>query len=350
MQRTMMLARFGVVLAATGCENVIDIADVFGIEDGDPIVIVEGEGDTGEGEGEGGGGPGALDNLDVFTRLSPTCVGCHNNISDRPYFQDLTAFENLIVNNPAFVVPGNPAQSRLLALLDASDPQWMPPGDGNAFVDLERAGQTSITIDEVSRWIAALPVTPPDPPQDIPVLRRKDADMIVATLRSQLGLVDEDFYNMTYSPGVAYYPLSDDRYTVRSPDAVPYIDPNGESGVLYTGLGGAWHLEGKTRSTDITQTFLQAFTHVSQAWCRTAVEKGTGPLFTRAAVTDGTTTPEGLQRVRDNIAALHLHMLGEPATPADVDDLVGLFTPMKRWACQPLGPEHAPRWCVILCG
>jgi hypothetical protein len=320
------------LLAISGCENVIDLGGLLG--PGGVLLTGEGEGEGGGTEGEGETGPGSLTTSDIFTRLSPTCVGCHGSVSDRPYFQDLTSFQNLIVTDPAFVVAGDPQRSRLLALLDGSDPQWMPPGAGNAFIDLERAGQTSITVDEVSQWIAALPVVVPDPPQDIPVLRRKNADMIINSLRTQLGLVDEDFYNTTYSPGVALYPLSDDRYTSRSPDAVPFIDPFGESGVTYTALGGAWHLEGKTRHTDITQTFLQTFTHMSQAWCRTAAEKGSGPLFARAAVADGTGTPESLQRVRDNIAVLHLNMLGEPATAADVDGLLAVFVAYEGFGTQ----------------
>ena len=47
----------------------------------------------------------------------------------------------------------------------------------------------------------------------------------------------------------------------------------------------------------------------------------TGHVLVRATLADASTTPQGAAAIKANIAELYLKMLGEVATPAEVDDL-----------------------------
>jgi hypothetical protein len=263
-----------------------------------------------------------LTTAQVFERLTPTCAGCHTN--DLPYFRDLAAFEGAIVTNPAFVVPGSPETSRLLRMLAGTDVASMPTGAGNAFADQEAAGLTQVSTAQLTAWIAALPPTPVDVPQDVVLMRRKTAEMIVTTMRDQLGLAQEDFFVAYGIYGLDMVQRADDVYPARSPDELPSVEGVGMPGSLWGALGGPWHLEGRVRNDAITQTFLQAFTHMSQAWCRLAVEKNSPALFNLASTSDGTAA-DSLPRVRDTIAAWHMRMLGTAATSQDIDELVTVF-------------------------
>jgi hypothetical protein len=263
-----------------------------------------------------------LTTAQVFERLTPTCAGCHTN--DLPYFRDLAAFQGAIVTNPAYVVPGSPETSRLLRMLAGNDLSSMPTGAGNSFADQEAAGLTQVSTAQLTAWIASLPPTPVDAPQDVVLMRRKTAEMIERTLADQLGLVQDDFFVVYGAYGLDLAPRTDDTYPARSPDQVPSVEAQAAPGTLWGALGGPWHLEGRARNDAITQTFLQAFTHMSQAWCRLAVEKSSPALFNLASTSDGTAA-DSLPRVRDTIAAWHLRMLGVPATSLDIDELVAVF-------------------------
>jgi hypothetical protein len=50
-------------------------------------------------------------------------------------------------------------------------------------------------------------------------------------------------------------------------------DPTDQGGTLFITMGWPYRLEGKWRNDAPTPGFVQALTHVSQAWCRTAVLK-----------------------------------------------------------------------------
>jgi hypothetical protein len=335
---SLFLAPLSLVVLA-GCENILtlDLVPSVADTDGDGVTDDLDNDDDNDGidddddnddDGDGIVDPppdGVLTTAQVFERLSPTCQGCHT-LTASPYFRDLQAFESLLVTNPDFVVAGNPEASRLLRMMAGVDSLPMPPAPNGPFASLEEAGETNLTTVQLTEWIRNLP-PPVDVPVDVPLVRRKTAEMIERTLYDQLGLTDEDFYSVYNAFGITVASRGDDFYSSRSPDAFPSADyyGAGQAATVNAALGGAWLLEGRVRNDKITGTFLQAFTHLSQAWCRIAAQKQSPALFTIASVSDGTGDAGSLQRVRDNIRAWHLRMLGIAASDADVDELVNIF-------------------------
>ncbi len=303
------MKRLALLLLLAGCEARI-VAPAPGSSAG-------GGGPAGAGGGSGGGTPttGDLSNLDVYTRLKPTCQGCHT-VDMRPFFASLDAFENLVVYDPRFVVPMDPAGSTLLAMLRATASKPMPPAPSAPFITLEGQGQTFITLAELEEWIRRLQPRATPVVVDPPLVRRKTAEQVQAALYQQLGLTEADFYD------AALNPRAGDAYAVRSPDATPYADPTEQGGTLFISLGGPHRLEGKWRNDAVTPGFLQALTHTSQAWCRAAVTKaGNRAVLSRATLADASTTPQGAAAIKANIAELYLKMLGEVPPQAEVDDL-----------------------------
>lgn len=294
-----------------------------------------GSGTAGGVGGSGGAGP-YLSNLDVYTRLKPTCGGCH--VADmRPFFLDLTAFENLIVYDPKWVTPGDPDASGLVGLMigvNAASRQ-MPPAPSERFEVLSQRGMTSITLTEVKEWIRALPATRPDAgaPLDAAQVRRKSAEQIRVTLYAQLGLTEADLLT-TVSMGTQPYRVDaryGDAYALRSSDETPAQDPREQAGSLYVALGGAHWLEGKLSSPQVTSNMAQALVPISQAWCRTAFAKpGNTAVLSLATLQDDSSTSAGRAAIRANLGALYLRMLGEVATPAELDDLYdNVFVPYE---------------------
>jgi hypothetical protein len=300
-----------------------------------------GSGGTGGSGGAGGAGGGAgssdggyLTNDDVYTRLKPTCQGCHT-IDQRPFFSSLDAFENLVVYDKMYIVPGNPDGGLFMGLVEGTIGRQMPPLPSDSFAVLSSKGQTLITPLELRQWIMNLPtqgLTVADPPY----VHRKTAEQVQAALYAQLGLTETDFYAASFDP------LAGDSYALRSPDAVPYADPNGQGGTLYVALGGPFYLQGKWRNDAVTPGFVQALTHLSQAWCRTAVNKsGNTAVLSLATLGDSSATPQGTANIRANIAQLYLKMLGQPATSAEVDDLfTNVFKPYE-------GESSATAWTAV---
>ncbi|MDP3505605.1 MAG: hypothetical protein Q8S33_35010 [Myxococcales bacterium] len=287
-------------------------------------------GGSATGGGSAGGVAGVPTTQDVFTRLSFTCAGCHT-VSQRPYFESLTRFQALLVNDRSWIVPGSPAQSPLLALLNGTGPRPMPPPPSGHFAVLEAAGQTRITTAELEAWIRSLQVQVQAPVvADPPHLRRKSVDQILRSLQDQLGLVEADLYR-PYSfpmpvPGTTptIYGRNADSYPARSPQALPPNDASEVGTPLYVALGGAHPLIGQPSTVDITPSFALTITHLSQSWCRAAVTKsGNTAFFTRASLTDTSTT--GATNIRNNISDLAFKMLGEPPSVALVDDLFAVF-------------------------
>jgi hypothetical protein len=177
-------------------------------------------------------------------------------------------------------------------------------------------GQTAITMPELEQWVRQLRPrgAPSVAPAEAPRMRRKTAEQVVATLYDQLGLAESDFYSATLAP------LSGDAYAVRSPDKIPYASALEQGGTLFLAMGGPFWLQGRARNNAITPSFVQALTHVSQAWCRTAFSKaGNTAVLARASLGDSSAT--GAANVRANIGYLYLRMLGQDAPQAEVDDL-----------------------------
>lgn len=305
-------------VALLGCEGLVTST-------GRPDVTLDPAADGG-GSRLDGGLPhlpdGGVTTAFVFEALKPSCEGCHV-FTSRPFFASLTAFESVIVGDPRWVVPGAPERSGLLVLLEGTT-NPMPPPPSPAFARLAEQGQTRIDMAQLAAWIQSL--APPEraaaPP---PLIRRKTAEQVARTLMDQLGLVESDFYDASQNLRVG------DSYPLRSPDATPYVDPFEQGGTLFTALGGPHRLEGKWRNDTITPSSMQALTHVSQAWCRLALEKpGNRRVLRVATLTDRSTTPAGAMAIRANIAALWFAMIGEPAPAAEVNDLFStVFQPYE---------------------
>lgn len=293
---------------------------------------------------DGGSGVPHLSNADVYERLKPSCEGCHAAGASRPMFATLTAFENLIAYDPRYVVPGAPDRSELIRLLigtGAGAFRQMPPS-GDTFAVLETRGQTRITVEEVRRWIAALQPrdSSPAPRQGAPRMRRKTAEQIVRTLSDQLGLSDAQFF----ATGPDSVQLLDQAlYPLRSPDAVPFT-PEFAQELFRNGLGGPGWLKGNRRIDAPTFSFFQTFVPLSQAWCRLGVEQPTTQVLLRhAAVTDRSADAQAAGRIRENLRYLHLRLLGELATEADVEDLFQLFVAHEP----PLPENNASAWTAV---
>ncbi len=316
MSRTWLLL---LALALTACEGRIGGGAGGGSSTPGP--------DAGKGGGSGGGGnpdAGTLTTAEVYAALKVTCGGCHV-LTERPYFASLEAFEASIAYDTRWVVAGSPGTSALLNLLDGTRAVRMPPVPQPTFSVLAGEGRTQVSMAQLEAWIASLPPRPPPPALNVAVVRRKTAEQVIASLYDQLGLADSDLYT------AGFLPKANDSYAVRSPDAIPYADPFDQGGTLFMAMGGPWRLEGKLRNDTPSQGFVQALTHVSQAWCRTAFSKpGNAAVLSKATLADSSATAAGTANIRGNIADLYLRMLGEDAPPAEVDDLFeNVFKPYE---------------------
>jgi hypothetical protein len=324
-------------------------------------IIAGGTGGSGVNPGSGGGdgadaGPPAyLSNLDVFTRLKPTCQGCHV-VSDRPFFADLASFEGLIVYNTKWVRPQDPDGSDFLNLLQGTIGYQMPPLPSDTFKVLDTKGLTQIHFDELREWIRHLPpqggVTPADPV----VVHRKSTEQIVRTLSDQLGLTEDDLWKVSATGTLPYHvdPVATDAYAVRSEDATPPADGAGQGNTLYQSLGGAWWLHGNLTNNDVTPNMLQALVPVSQAWCRRAFAKPNNTaVLAMATLSDASTTMAGAANIKANIGYLYLRMLGEPAPQAEIDDLFdNVFKPYEgkgaavAWTAVCAALVRDPQWIL----
>jgi hypothetical protein len=335
-ERRARLALTLIACGLMGCESFIGAPPgTTGAGGGDVLNTGGGAGGSGGSGGSGGtGGGGAaayLSNLDVYTRLKPTCAGCHT-IDQRPFFADLASFENLVVYDPRYVRPGDPDGSVLVGLLEGSIGRQMPPLPSDSFKVLDSKGLTQISLQEIKDWIRALPTSPDAGAAFEPVqVRRKTAEQIRVTLYAQLGLSEADFFTTSSTAGIPYRldANAGDAYAVRSSDATPYADPFDQGGSLYSAMGGAYWLEGKLQNDAITPNMLQALVPISQAWCRAAFEKPSNTaVLAKATLADTSTT--GAAAIKANIAYLYLRMLGEPAPQAEVDDLfANVFQPYE---------------------
>ena len=277
--------------------------------------------------------PGDEASLDVYTRMRPTCVPCHGASSPRPMFSTFDAFMTLLVTATtptgdfSYVEPGDPESSRLIALLDKSEGNYFMPV-GEAFVDLEGKGQTDITLVEIEEWIRGLPVgAPPSiddatPPTDGVLVRRLTVRQLVTAAHAVLGLEENDFWGYTTSYGT-YVVVKNDQITkfpVRSPDATPDVQVNSHdfkpaAERRWASLGGADIGNGRAGNTEISPAFLQHWLQTSQAWCRMAVKKeGNDAILGPLSLADTTASNEA--GIAAQIGALHLRILGEPATQA----------------------------------
>ena len=259
----------------------------------------------------------------IFKGLEPTCANCHR-AGKSPYFSSPTAFYNLLVDNPAWVTPGDPDSSELIALLEGTaSGQYaqMPPGV-QTFADMEAAGQTQATVAQVRAFITDLDGCQAalEPAPERVQVQRKSAAQIHRTLKQHLGLEDTDVqpYNTR---------VSDRRYPIWNPDYVKRIvagvnvNPFATSAARrWYALGGESYMMNIEGNRSFSPTFGQAITQVAQAWCRVGVEKpDNGALFRHvdASNLEGA-TPE---QIDDNLRYLMLRFWGHAATDDEVSSL-----------------------------
>ncbi len=269
-------------------------------------------------DGEGVSGPDDPDcavditsNASVMEGLRANCEACHNPGSNKPFFGSVAAFEALLVYNPEYVIAGDPEGSYLVQLMrgDGTGTFTQMPTAGASFKDLAEQGATSLSMEQLSAWIADLP-EPMGQNFDAlkaSTVRRMSAEQLLEQFNEPLGLTDEDMFNATGTS------IDGESLPARSPDALGVVDDytNGQHQVYprFLALGGPHHLQRRLRSKDISPTLLQSIVQMSQARCRKAVLKENNTAFFRHS------------DVRENIAYLHLRILGEVATDEDIDAL-----------------------------
>lgn len=270
-----------------------------------------------------------LTNEAVMQRLASTCQGCHRAGSNLPFFGSLNSFENLLVYNTRYVIPGNPDGSELIRLLsgNGTGTYRQMPINGPSFAALADQNQTNIKINELKLWVRALtlPTTRTSAPLTAGTVRRLSAEQVLTSLYDQLGLSDSDFFYGGYA-GI----ISEDRYPARSPDMIPAIPGAYGAYLRFDALGGPNWLDVRKRSLEFSPAFLQTIVQMSQAWCRIAIRKpGNTAFFKEASPSD--TSDQAPDAIKANIAYLYLRMLGEEASADEVRDLFSnVFVPFER--------------------
>ena len=290
---------------------VLGFATVLGCAEGQIAGGQKGEGSL-EVPGTGVSSGQRKKNEDLKAALAPTCGGCHGATTNKPFFASITAFEDLLLYNTAYVVARDPEKSALIDLLKGKGKgslKQMPPA-GPPFA---ARTDTRISVDAVADFIrtmeprASQGVARANPQLSVP--RRLSAAQVRDNLYQQLGLAREDFFDASGdSKGDDFLPL-------REPDDPLPDQYRGEPTQRWIALGGAAHLELVRPNRQLTPSFFQNLTQLSQTWCRMSVDKPGSPLNAFALSLE----------TKKNIAALQLRMLGVPATDADVERLHKLF-------------------------
>jgi hypothetical protein len=261
------------------------------------------------------------DNDAIRLALEPTCKACHDVGSNMPAFASLDAFENLIVYDPALVTPGDPAKSKLVALLrgTATGTYTQMPLTGKAFAKLDPA-TTGISIDAIEAWIEDL--APPDPSRaaahpDSPTTRRLRVEELVIQMQSTLGYPEVGATDDAAGKPQALW--------VRDPDALGSIGYSNIGATrTWSILGGGDSLARVRDDQTWSPSALRTAVQMSLSWCGEQVGKSDAAIFRDASPSD--TSALAPDKIRKNIAYLHLRLLGEKAEDADVKSLYeGVF-------------------------
>lgn len=259
----------------------------------------------------------------MYRGLEPTCGTCHR-VGNSPYFTSPEAFYNLLVTDPNWVVPGQPENSQLVALLEggATGAYVQMPLGTRSFAQLAEDGETEVSMEEVRAFITDLDGCQrggDDIVEHAPI-ERKSARQIVNTMYQHLGLEPEDVQRFTSNLNIARYP-------VQSPDDVkpivsgPNVRHSSSTATLrWYALGGGSQLLGTRPVKGFSPTFGQAITQMSQAWCRFAVEKdGNTALFRH--VQQASMDAASDEQIRENLRYLMLRFWGHVATDEEVTEL-----------------------------
>jgi hypothetical protein len=274
-----------------------------------------------------------LSNLDVMTRLAPSCKDCHAAGASKPYFESIGAFEQQIAYSSKWVKKGDPAGSPFIALMkgQATGSYKQMPLSGQTYEALAKAGVGKISIAELEEWITALPqpgmAGPTVPPSG---LNRLSAEQMISQMDVALGITQDELLDgNTRQPKVAK------ALPIQSPDAVnsnmvEYYDPSvSEVTPRFVSLGGPSWLAGRRRVDVLGPSAIQTVIQVSQARCRYAVEQKKPNVFRDATPAD--TSATAAPKIRKNIAQLYLRIAGQVAQDADVDALYNkIFVPLEK--------------------
>jgi hypothetical protein len=208
------------------------------------------------------------------------------------------------------------------------------PISGDSFAKLADAGLAKVSVAEIENWIRTLTPHPknPNPDPGAVTVQRKSAEQIRASMWVQLGLSESDFFSGP-APGVFDTPsvnsFSEDNYPIRSADDENTSFTN-EPLTRFAALGGTQALDNRARDLSSSPSFAQALIPLSQQWCKMAISKPSSKalLFPRVDPTLSSSTAAA--DIKANIAYLGLHFLGDPAQPADVDDVyTSVFLPIE---------------------
>lgn len=273
----------------------------------------------------------------VRLALEPVCASCHLQGS-KGFFQSAATFEDLLVYQPRYVVPGQPDQGELIALLEGRGSgvfRQMPTAGAN-YAAMAAQNPNLLPVAQIREWIANLPPRGGmrdrrSNPSAITV-RRISSEQIKATLYRDLGLSDDDFFYPGMNFGIPTYETrGEDNYPLHGQDEFPgaHSGEASKSGVRHFALGGRSALASRKRDPAITPAFVQALVPLTQRWCRLSAAKGArSPLFTAVQPTDRVAADPA--KTKRQVAAWHQLFLGEAAAPEEVDRLVQeLLSPLE---------------------
>jgi len=100
-----------------------------------------------------------LTNEEVFEGIKAQCQGCHMSAPNTAFMASLESFNTVLVQDPHFVLPGDPDNSEVIRLMEGNGTgAWkaMPVGAGDNFKSMSDKGQTSVTIEEIRYWILVM--------------------------------------------------------------------------------------------------------------------------------------------------------------------------------------------------
>lgn len=262
----------------------------------------------------------------IYERLRPDCVACHDVGTNKPFFSSQASFRSLLAADPLYVVPGDADASELMNLLQGAGTrtfQQMP----TAGAPWAQLSTKTLALDDVRQWITTLQVQPRStaPDVDAPTTRRLRAEEIVATLQDGLGLLDSDWvqsFGTNYQSVTAV--LGGD-LPVYSPDRAPglhYGEQRLDAGGRWRSLGGPQWLDGAARTRELTPSTVQALTQLAHGWCRMAVRKQNNGVFFGTTSTAADTVATNAVGIKATVSALQQRLLGVHDDDASLDALL----------------------------
>ncbi len=296
-------------------------------------------------------------NDEVRQRLAGACVSCHGKGSTKPFFAELSGFQDLLVYNPTYVVAGHPDDSLFIKLLEGHGTgtfTQMPLSQTyQAALDEKK---TLISLAELRDWVTNLPPKPGDlenPDPDAITVRRVTAEEIRQSMMDQLGLVPTDFGRE--APEGWY--MDGHQLGLLPPNEAPgfayfYANDYG-AGARFEALGGPNIMQYRLRSKIWSPSALQTLVQTSQAWCSIAVKKtGNKAILNTVTLQDKSATAS--DKIKANIRTLYRRMLGEVPTDADVqavfDEVYAKYEPQGTdiaWTAVCAGFVRDPLWVMF---